>query len=664
MHSGDAKSLRRCGETGVSRPLSIAAISESRSAASLSPASCGKPIVPAACGYADYNGSAGFNRRLSSTTRDMKISRFLYSCLFFYSLLSSLAVRAEESRFAPVEPDVRIYANAPVALAPQPEQPADRVMIFALPNGNTLEQTLGCQLADGLDWHYDIQHVLAQTRLLRSLAPKEPLTLVCAEAKGLSWPSWRGSRADGNSRIAALADEWRRKYGGDDARVTLTGHSGGGSFIFGVIEGNDEIPAWIDRIAILDANYSFDAAKHGEKLLRWLQKDDSRRLIVLAYDDRNIEFQGKKVVGPDGGTFRATQRMVEAFKPAFALEERQTGPFTEYHGLDGRVRFYVHPNPENKILHTALVGDMNGLVHAQTLGTAAEGTWGTFGGPRAYAKFIEAKPIVDESRAAKPEAAVSDAKTTSLPVREIATIPPRPVDALGGKAFMTTLADLPREKREAAILAELAAGNVPTFLRQFKQVPISVADVRGTIEVAPDYLAVGSDDDFVRLPMTPQTAQALADKFGCVLPTRKLVDAIDAAGEVRLAPQPLTEDRESVAAFILSNDKIEAQRKGRPLGLLNIGGKKDIVVSPKMYERPDRLVIYGWRQLNGQPIQPLTNVHVDWYVDYSHGVRLIRDEIEIDGAPFKIADLLHDPQRCAIVSDEGIVDPARYPAKP
>ena len=39
----------------------------------------------------------------------------------------------------------------------------------------------------------------------------------------------------------------------------------------------------------------------------------SRRLIVLAYDDREIMLDGKKVVGPDGGTFRATGRMRDAF---------------------------------------------------------------------------------------------------------------------------------------------------------------------------------------------------------------------------------------------------------------------------------------------------------------------------------------------------------------
>ncbi len=571
-----------------------------------------------------------------------------------YFLLATACCRAsaaaEEGWFATIEPQVRIYANQPAAS----EAPADklmppRVMIFALPNGNTLEQTLGCAKAEGLDWHYDIQHVLAQTRLLRTLTPEEPLTLVCAEAGGLSWPTWRGSRADGNAQIGAFADQWRREFGGDDARVTLTGHSGGGSFIFGVIEAFDEIPPWIDRVAILDANYAFEAAKHGGKFVRWLQGDETRRLIVLAYDDRNIELNGKKVVGPDGGTFRATQRMVEAFRPEFDMEEKQTGPFTEYSGLDGQVRFYVHQNPQNKILHTALVGDMNGLVHVQTLGTPAEGTWGTFGGPRAYEAFVEKQPVVDESGedgsgSATLKVKANPSPSPSLRGRGIEGIPRRNDDALGGRAFMRKIAELPREEREAAIYDEIAAG-----------------DVQGEIEAAPDYLAIGGDADFVRIPMTPQTAQRLADLFGCVLPTRKMVDAIDAVAEVRLAPQPLTEDRESIAAFLLSNEKIETQRKGQRLGLLATGGKKDIVVSKKIHERPNRLAIYGWRQLNGQPIQPLTNVHVDWYVDYSHGVRLVRDEIVIDGQPHKIADLLRDKERAAIVSDEGPIDPPRYP---
>jgi hypothetical protein len=575
---------------------------------------------------------------------------------------------AERTLTEPAEPQVRIHANEPNAA--EAGAAATRMLLYALPNGNTIEQTLGCKLTPGLDWHYDIQHVAAQVRLLREINTDERLVLVCAEARGLSWPSWRSSRADGNARLAKFLDEWRTRFGGPDANVTLAGHSGGGSFIFGVIEGAEEIPAYVDRIAILDANYAFDGEKHAAKIVRWLSGDKSRRLIVLAYNDRKIELNGKRVVGPDGGTFRATQRMIEAFKPDFVMTETQVGPFIEYSGLDGRVRFYVHANLQNKILHTALVGDMNGLVHAQSLGTPAEGTWGAFGGARAYEKWIQPRPTsappprysgegLGEGRTlGTGERGTNPSPSPSLQGRGI---PARPNNAIGGRAFMQSIAGLTPEQRETAILTEITRGHFPDFLRRWKSVSITAGAMRGTIAVMPDYLAIGSDDDFVRIPMTPQTAQRIADRFDCTLPTRKMVDAIDAAAEVRVAPQPLTEDRESVAAFLLANEKTEAQRAGKSLGALTIGAKKDVVLSPRIHQRPDRVAIYGWRQLDGTPIQPLTTVHVNSYVDYSHGVRLVRDWITIDGEVAKITDLLRDLARSALVSDEGPIDPPYYP---
>jgi hypothetical protein len=548
----------------------------------------------------------------------------------------------ETTRAEAFAPAGRIVVNSPDAQGAL----ATRLMIYALPNGNTIEQTLGCRMREGLDWHYDIQHVAAQVRLLRTLAPQERLVLVCAEAEGLSWPAWRGKHADANARIARLVADWRTRFG-DAGQVTLTGHSGGGSFAFGLIEAVDDIPDYIDRIALLDSNYAFDGAKHADKLVRWLRSGPSRQLVVLAYDDREITFEGKKVVGPDGGTYRATGRMVEALGRELPFDTLESNPFGKHVARKGRVHFYVHPNPQNKILHTALVGDMNGLVHAQALGTPIEKKWGPFGGPRVYERYIPPEPMTAAAPPAKAHGAA---------------IPPRPNDAPGGRAFMEQLRSLDRREREAAIVAEVVRGNIPDFLRKFHAVPVAAGDLRGVIEAAPDCLAVGDDDDFVRVPMTPQSAQQIADAFGCTLPTRKLVDAIDAAAEVRLAPQPLTEDRESIAAFLLSNEKIETERGGRPLGALTCGAKKDVVLSKLIHERPDRVAIYGWRQVDGKPIQPLTTVHVNWYVDYSHGVRLVRDAMTVDGEPARVTELLVDPQRCALVSDEGPVDPPRYPS--
>ncbi|HVT30162.1 MAG TPA: hypothetical protein VHE81_19275, partial [Lacipirellulaceae bacterium] len=218
---------------------------------------------------------------------------------------------AETSFTATLADKIRIHVNAPVDEKGGPAF-GTRLIIYALPNGNTLEQTLGCQMKQGLDWHYDIQHVAAQIRLLRSLMPSERIVLICAEAPQRSWPAFRAAHNDANAIIARLVDSWRKEYGTRDAKVFLTGHSGGGGFMFSVIDAQDEIPAYIDRIAFLDANYNFEAAKHATKFERWLNDNNSPRLIVIAYDDREITFNGKKVVGPTGGTFRATDRMRNA----------------------------------------------------------------------------------------------------------------------------------------------------------------------------------------------------------------------------------------------------------------------------------------------------------------------------------------------------------------
>jgi hypothetical protein len=570
--------------------------------------------------------------------------------------------------------NVRIHVNAPLDDKGMPAR-ATRLIVYSLPAGNTIEQSLGCRMKAGLDWHYDIQHVAAQIRLLRSLSPNERIVLVCPEGPGLSWSSFRKTHIDADAKMAQLVDQWRNEFGTADAHVMLTGHSNGGSFMFGVIDGSDEISAYIDRIAFLDANYNFQAARHAEKLERWLKGDNARRLIIVAYDDREITLNGKKVLTPGQGTFNATKQMQDAFEKPFSLTDKTNPSFRESTGLDGRVRFYVHLNPQNKILHTVLVGEMNGLVHAATLGTLNEERWGKFGCPRAYTKWVQAEPssvekqTSENSQPQKANAVAVQANDRPLTTRQQAQLPSRPKGSLSGSQFVKSLQGLTTDQREAAILREIASGNFPDFLRNFKTVPIAgttksgAKEVSATIDVMPDYLAVGSDGDFVRMPMTPQTAQQIADRFGCTLPTRKMVDAIDRAAEVRHAPHPMTVDREAIATFAEHNAIVERERGDKPLGLLVIGSKKDIVLTPRIFEKPQRLAIYGWRQLNGQPIQPLTIVHWNRYVDYSHGVRLIRDSVALDGKSVKISELLADPDRCGLVSDEGPMNPPRYPAK-
>ena len=60
----------------------------------------------------------------------------------------------------------------------------DKVLLvfYALPNGNTIEQTFGKNLKEGDDWHFNIQHIGAQTRFLRRLLKKETVVTVYLEA--------------------------------------------------------------------------------------------------------------------------------------------------------------------------------------------------------------------------------------------------------------------------------------------------------------------------------------------------------------------------------------------------------------------------------------------------------------------------------------------------
>lgn len=260
-----------------------------------------------------------------------------------------------------VQPGIYVTINVPAKLTPS--HPT-RLIFYALPNGNTTSQTIGRQMEPGLDWHYNIQHIGAQTRRLRELVPNENIITVYLEAEGKSWPSWRKKHPDNAQRLRALVESVEKRFAAYHPSVTLSGHSGGGSFIIGYMNGHERLPDQLKHIAFLDANYAYsDQERHGDKLLEWLKRSRSHSLSVIAYDDRNITLNGKPVVGPDGGTYRATQRMVSRIQSEIPLSGSTANDITTSRGLMGRVLFAVHSNPQNAILHTVLV-EKNGFVYS------------------------------------------------------------------------------------------------------------------------------------------------------------------------------------------------------------------------------------------------------------------------------------------------------------
>ena len=98
--------------------------------------------------------------------------------------------------------------------------------------------------------------------------PELPDVVVYLEADTRSWPAWRSAHGyeRANPRIVSIVEQVRTAIGNPTKlSVTLTGHSGGGSFAWGFIDGQDSLPPWLDRIGFLDSNYSFEP-RHGDRL--------------------------------------------------------------------------------------------------------------------------------------------------------------------------------------------------------------------------------------------------------------------------------------------------------------------------------------------------------------------------------------------------------------
>jgi hypothetical protein len=257
-------------------------------------------------------------------------------------------------------------------------------------------------------------------------------------------------------------------------------------------------------------------------------------------------------------------------------------------------------------------------------------------------------------------------------VGESLAVPERPADAPAATALIERLSAMSLEEREQAIVAEVKRGNVPVFLRTFVPVPVAGTvdhrEVRGSISVLPDYLAVGSDEDYLLAPLTPLAAQRLADDLGCLLPTQKIVDQIYSAAALKMEPSPIPPSpaMTTMPIFAEHNAKVQTQRSGalaeHPTGVLVAGHKKDVVITSDLFETPDRVAIYGWHRRDGKPIQPLYTGHGQSWVDYSHGIRLVSQRMVIDGAARRTAEILADPDLSVALSDDGPIAQPRYVA--
>lgn len=162
--------------------------------------------------------------------------------------------------------DVRITVDAPPVNAATHES---IVILYALPNGNTTEQTMGKKMEAGDDWHFNIQHIKAQTAFLRREMPEKNIAVVYLENEYKSWPQWMAKHPAYIAEVQHVVDTVFSLFSGKKC-LYLNGHSGGGRFIFSYLDGSPVIPSFVKNISFLDSDYGYDST-YLPKLLLWLK---------------------------------------------------------------------------------------------------------------------------------------------------------------------------------------------------------------------------------------------------------------------------------------------------------------------------------------------------------------------------------------------------------
>jgi len=260
------------------------------------------------------------------------------------------------------------------------------IILYALPNGNTTEQTMGKRMAEGDDWHFDIQHIKAQTKFLRQELPDKNVVVIYLENSYKSWPQWKTKHPAYIEETQHIVDTLYSLFKGKKS-LCLNGHSGGGRFIFSYLEGVKTIPSYVKNISFLDSNYGYDST-YLQKFARWLKRNKGVHLNVFAYNDSVALLNGKRFVSDTGGTWYRSGLMLRHLQKDFAFSKLRDDSLVVYQSADKKISFFLKTNPEKKIFHTQQV-ERNGFIHSLLIGTGREERNYVYFGERAYSQFIE-----------------------------------------------------------------------------------------------------------------------------------------------------------------------------------------------------------------------------------------------------------------------------------
>lgn len=306
-----------------------------------------------------------------------------YVFCFLLLIVFVLKAQTKESIYSfSLSNNVTITIDEPVDISTS--RKAVKLILYALPNGNSTAQTMGKKMEVGDDWHFNIQHIKAQTQFLRNRLTNNNIVIAYLENSLKSWPAWKQQNPNHLSEIKNIVDTIASLY--RKPHIYLNGHSGGGSFIFGYLKSVLKIPKNIYRISFLDSNYGYDST-YTSKLVHWL-KNKKHSLNIFAYNDSVALYNEKPVVSATGGTWYRSHLMLTHFSEFYSFNKTKDDSLTFYKSKNKRIQFFFKQNLDRKIYHTHQV-ELNGFIHSILCGTPFDSKNYTYYGERAYSSLIQ-----------------------------------------------------------------------------------------------------------------------------------------------------------------------------------------------------------------------------------------------------------------------------------
>ena len=225
--------------------------------------------------------------------------------------------------------------------------------------------------------------------------------------------------------------------------------------------------------------------------------------------------------------------------------------------------------------------------------------------------------------------------------------------------------------RDAWLLAAVEAGEAEY---EYAEVPLEVGGRQGFVYIFRDALKLGG----VRINVSADLEQQIADRLGCVLLTPQLADFLFAARQWTVTPKTSNPDNQmaSTARMIAHSDAIDASLVSQGYngqGIVQTNGKHWALIKTMP---AGKACNYGWHFLgSGQAYapatsytgpgvrvwQPVSTTHNPQHSDYSQVCVLAARRMVIDGTEYDLGAVMMDAALSGLVAADGPLSSDRMP---